>query len=83
MPRHNMPDDWEPPVPAWSVNFGGCPSLAVAYYGVQSHNSDIADSDAAFALVRSGRLERPTASLRAAHPDELDLLLAGGPASRA
>lgn len=29
MPRHNMPDDWEPPVPAWSVNFGGCPSLAV------------------------------------------------------
>ena len=35
------------------------------------------------ALVRSGRLERPTASLRAAHPEELDLLLATGSASKA
>ena len=34
------------------------------------------------ALVRAGRLERPTAALRAAHPDELDLLLAGGSAPR-
>ena len=54
MPRHNMPDDWEPPVPAWSVNFGGGQSLAVAYFGVQSHTNDIADSEAAFALARSG-----------------------------
>jgi twitching motility protein PilT len=35
------------------------------------------------ALVRADRLERPTASLRAAHPDELDLLLAGGGPARA
>ena len=35
------------------------------------------------ALVRAGRLERPTAALRAAHPEELDLLLAGGSAPRA
>ena len=34
------------------------------------------------ALVRAGRLERPTAALRAAHPEELDLLLAGGSAPR-
>ena len=34
MPRYNMPDHWEPPVPAWSVNFGGAQSLAVAYFGV-------------------------------------------------
>ena len=54
MPRHNMPDNWEPPVPAWSANFGGSPSLAVAYCGVQSHTGDIADAEAAFALVRSG-----------------------------
>ena len=42
-------------VPAWSVNFGGSPSLAVAYCGVQSHTGDITDSEAAFALLRSGR----------------------------
>jgi twitching motility protein PilT len=34
-------------------------------------------------LVRAGRLERQAASLRAAHPEELDLLLAGGAAPRA
>lgn len=54
MPRHNMPDNWEPPVPAWSANFGGSPSLAIAYYGLQSHTGDIADTEAVFALVRSG-----------------------------
>lgn len=54
MPRRNMPDNWEPPVPAWSANFGGSPSLAIAYYGLQSHTCDIADTEAVFALVRSG-----------------------------
>ena len=34
-------------------------------------------------LVRAGRLDRPTASLRAAHPEELDLLLTGSAVSRA
>jgi twitching motility protein PilT len=34
-------------------------------------------------LVRAGRLERQAASLRAAHPEELDLLLAGSYAPRA
>lgn len=47
-----MPDDWEPPVPAWSVNSGGAQSLAVAYFGVQSHTNDTADSEA------DGRLRR-------------------------
>jgi aldoxime dehydratase len=49
-----MPDNWEPPVPAWSANFGPSPSLSIAYYGVQSHTGGTADSEAAFALVRSG-----------------------------
>ena len=35
------------------------------------------------AHVRAGRLDRATASLRASHPDELDLLLAGPSSSRA
>ena len=35
------------------------------------------------ALVRSGRIERSTALLRAPHPDELELQLAGGVSQRA
>jgi hypothetical protein len=54
MPRRNMPDNWEPPVAAWSANFGGSASLAIAYCGVQFHTGDIADSETAFTLVRSG-----------------------------
>jgi hypothetical protein len=54
MPRHNMPDNWEPPVPAWSANFDGTQSLAIAYCGVQSHTGEIADTEAALALVQSG-----------------------------
>lgn len=62
MPRHNMPDDWEPPVPAWSVNFGGAQSLAVAYVGVQSHTNDSADSEAAFATMQAGVTKRARAA---------------------
>jgi hypothetical protein len=54
MPRHNMPENWEPPVPAWSADFDGTSSLAIAYCGVQSRSGDVADSEAAFALVRGG-----------------------------
>ena len=43
MPRHNMPDNWEPPVAAWSANFGGSVSFAIAYCGVQFHTGDVAD----------------------------------------
>jgi hypothetical protein len=49
-----MPDRWEPPVPAWAANLSGTSSIAIAYCGVQSHTGDSADSEAVYALVRSG-----------------------------
>ena len=60
MPRHNMPNNWQPPVAAWSANFGGSASFAIAYCGVQFHTGDIADSEAAFALVRDGPMPPTT-----------------------
>ena len=54
MPRRNMPDQWIPPVPAWSADLGDRSSLAIAYYGVQHHTGDSRDSEASFALLRHG-----------------------------
>src|SRR5438874_731017 len=52
--RPNMPDQWIPPVPAWSADLGDRSSLAIAYYGVQHHTGDSRDSEASFALLRHG-----------------------------
>ena len=49
-----MPDQWIPPVPAWSADLGDRSSLAIAYYGVQHHTGDSRDSEASFALLRHG-----------------------------
>jgi aldoxime dehydratase len=54
MPRRNMPDNWVPPVPAWSADLGDSSALAIAYYGMQHHTSDTRDSETAFALLRHG-----------------------------
>ncbi len=49
-----MPDNWVPPVPAWSADLGDSSALAIAYYGVQHHTSDTRDFETAFALLRHG-----------------------------
>jgi aldoxime dehydratase len=54
MPRQDMPDNWEPPVPAWSADFDGTSSLTIAYCGVQSRSNNTAGSEAACALIQSG-----------------------------
>jgi aldoxime dehydratase len=54
VPRQNMPANWEPPVPAWSADFGGISSVSIAYYGVQRHDGEATGSEAVLALLRSG-----------------------------
>ena len=49
-----MPDNWIPPVPAWSADLGSGSSFAIAYCGVQHHTGDTRDSEATFALLRRG-----------------------------
>jgi aliphatic aldoxime dehydratase len=54
MPRPNMPEHWEPPVPAWSACLGHSASLVIAYYGVQSRTGDADDAEAIRRLIVRG-----------------------------
>lgn len=40
MPQNQMPDNWEPPVPAWSADFDSINPVTMVTYGVQSSNGE-------------------------------------------
>src|SRR3990172_7990119 len=54
MSCRNMPENWEPPVPAWCAHLGDSASLVIAYIGVQSLNGDAGNPEAALRFIRSG-----------------------------
>ena len=51
MPRNNMPENWQPPAPAWQANWkDSADPMVVVYFGIQANSPDKLDAWAKSAL---------------------------------
>lgn len=54
MSHRSMPDNWEPPFPAWCAHLGDIKSIVIAYIGLQIHTDDVGEPEAALRLIKRG-----------------------------